>query len=279
MVRPRLLLIGLHLFSAVIQVALLFPFCRVPWRLRLRRIWSRQLLTLLGIRVEPVGDPLTRIDGGLLVGNHISFIDIYVINALFPCGFVAKREVASWPLVGWLSRHNDTVFMERGNLKAAHRTHRRVLEALAAGRSVAIFPEGTTTAGDTLRPFHPALFQSAIDAAVPVHAIAISYCDANGAPSRAPAYIDDMSLIDCMASTLNAGGLVARVTLARTFSPPLAQRRDVARHAHQAIATALAAGSEFVRAPSLTESDPTNKAGNLSNNAAQPLRNQVAISP
>ncbi len=276
---PRLLLIGLHLLSAVIQVALLFPFCGTPRRLRLRRTWSRQLLALLGIRVEPVADPRTRIEGGLLVGNHISFIDIYVINALFPCGFVAKSEVAAWPLIGWLSRHNDTVFMERGSLKAAHRTHRHIREALGAGHNVAIFPEGTTTNGDQPLPFHAALFQSAIDAAVPVHAIAISYHDASGAPSKAPAYIDDMSLMDCMVSTLSAGGLVARVALVRTFSPPLAPRRDLARLSHQAIATALAASPGFIRARPAAESDPTNRGENLSNDAAQPLRNQAAISP
>ena len=275
----RLLLVGLHLLSGVLQVALLFPLGGAPWRQSLRRLWSHQLLTLLGIRIESVGDALAGIEGGLVVGNHISFIDIYAINALLPCGFVSKSEVARWPLIGWLSLHNDTVFIERGSRKAAHRTHHTMLTALAAGRRVAIFPEGTTTAGDKVLPFHAALFQSAIDAAVPVHALAISYHDADGARSRAPAYIDDMSLVECMVTVMQAGGLVARVRLAKSLAPPLANRRELAQRAHQAVATALSRGPELAPADSLRDLDPSNRGGKLPNSGAQPLRNEAAISP
>jgi len=236
----RLLLVGLHLLYGALQVALLFRLGGDPWRQRLKRAWSRQLLLLLGIRVESIGSDLARIANGLLVGNHISFIDIFVINALLPCAFVAKSEVASWPLIGWLSRHTDTVFIERGSRKAAHRTQQQMLAALCAGNRLAIFPEGTTTAGDRLLPFHAALFQSAIDAAVPVHAIALSYHGTSGARSAAPAYIDDISLMDCLISVLQTDGLTARVTLTASFAPPLADRRHLAHRAHQAVAAALA---------------------------------------
>ncbi len=279
LVRPRLLLVGLHLLSGVLQVALLFPLAGTQSRQNLRRIWSRQLLTLLGIRVEAVDHALTGIEGGLVVGNHISFIDIYVINALLPCGFVSKSEVAHWPLIGWLSRHNDTVFIERGSRKAAHRTHHAMLAALGAGRRVAIFPEGTTTAGDKVLPFHAALFQSAIDAAVPVHALAISYHGADGTRSRAPAYIGDTSLVECMITVMQSGGLVARIRLAQSLAPPLANRRELAQRAHQAVATALSREPELAPAEPLRDLDPANREGKLRNSGAQPLRNEAAISP
>jgi 1-acyl-sn-glycerol-3-phosphate acyltransferase len=240
--RLRLLLVGLHLLSGVLQVKLLFRFADESRRQGLRRAWSRQLLTLLGIRVETGDGNPAGAEGGLLVGNHISFIDIFVINALLPSAFVAKSEVGEWPLIGSLSRNNGTVFIERGSRKAAHRTHRHMLEALGAGRRLAIFPEGTTSAGDTLLPFHAALFQSAIDAAVPVHALALSYHRADGSRSAAPAYIDDISIVECLMSVLQAGGLVARVTLAASFAPPLPDRRHLAHRAHQAVAATLARG-------------------------------------
>jgi 1-acyl-sn-glycerol-3-phosphate acyltransferase len=240
--RFRLLLVGFHLLSGVLQVTLLFRFADESRRQALRRAWSRQLLALLGIRVETGdGDPAgAGAETGLLVGNHISFIDIFVINALLPSAFVAKSEVGEWPLIGSLSRNNGTVFIERGSRKAAHRTHMHMLEALGAGRRLAIFPEGTTSAGDTLLPFHAALFQSAIDAAVPVHALALSYHRADGSRSAAPAYIDDISIVECLMSVLQAGGLVARVTLAASFIPPLPDRRHLAHRAHQAVAATLA---------------------------------------
>lgn len=234
----RLLLVGLHLLNGALQAGVLFPFAGARGRQRLRRAWSRQLLALLGIRVESGGD-LAGVDSGLLVGNHISFIDIFVINAVLPSAFVAKSEVRQWPLIGWLCQRTDTVFIERGSRKAAHQTHRQMLAALGSGQRLAIFPEGTTTAGDRLLPFHAALFQSAIDAAVPVHAIGLDYRSRDGVPSAAPAYIDEISLIDCLISVLEAGGLVARVTLAASFAPPLPDRRHLAHRAHQAVAAAL----------------------------------------
>ena len=252
----RLLLVALHLIYGAVLVALLFRLGGVPWRQRLKRIWSRQLLVLLGIQVESDESDVFRIDSGLLVGNHISFIDIFVINALLPSGFVAKSEVAQWPLIGWLCRHNNTVFIERGSRKAAHRTHLHMLAALDASQRLAIFPEGTSSAGDTLLPFHAALFQSAIDAAVPVHALALSYHGADGLRCRAPAYIDDISLVSCMMNVLRTRQLVARVALADSFAPPLAQRRPLAHAAHHAVATALATRPDFGAMPGRPDFGP-----------------------
>jgi 1-acyl-sn-glycerol-3-phosphate acyltransferase len=272
----RLLLIGLHLAHGALQAGLLFPLVGGNWRRRLTRAWSRQLLVLLGIRVETEGD-LAGIATGLLAGNHISFIDIFVINAVLPSAFVAKSDVRQWPLIGWLCQCSNTVFIERGSRKAAHQTHRQMLAALASGQRLAIFPEGTTTAGDRLLPFHAALFQSAIDAAVPVHAIALGYRGADGARSAVPAYIDEISLIDCLVSVLEARGLVARVTLAASFAPPLADRRHLAHHAHQAVATALAHGAEALPAPRCRDIDPRNRRGNPLQDPEQPLRNEAAM--
>ena len=166
------------------------------------------------------------------------------------------------------------MFIERGSRKAAHRTQQHMLQALAAGRRLAIFPEGTTTAGDRLLPFHAALFQSAIDAAVPVHAIALSYHGTDGARSTAPAYIDDIGLVDCLISVLRAGGLTVRVSLTASFAPPLPDRRHLAHRAHQAVAAALMQTPDHASPPG---PDPSKRAGNPSEGTAQPLRNEAAI--
>jgi 1-acyl-sn-glycerol-3-phosphate acyltransferase len=264
--RLRLLLVGLHLLFGMLQVAFLFHHAGESLRQRLKQVWSRQLIRLLGIRIESDIDDLSGIEHGLLVGNHISFIDIFVINALIPSAFVAKSEVAQWPLIGWLARHAGTVFIERGSRKAAHLTHQHMLQALGAGRRLAIFPEGTTTAGHSLLPFHAALFQSAIDASVPVHAVALSYHQADGVRSEAPAYIGDISLTDCLLAVLRTPGLIARVSLAGSFAPPLPDRRHLAHRAHQAVAAALAHAT-----------DPRNRGVKPFQGPEQPLRNEAAI--
>jgi 1-acyl-sn-glycerol-3-phosphate acyltransferase len=195
---------------------------------------------------------------------------------VLPSAFVAKSDVRQWPLIGWLCQRAGTVFIERGSRKAAHQTHRQMLAALASGRRLAIFPEGTTTAGDRLLPFHAALFQSAIDAAVPVHALALSYRGSDGAPSAAPAYIDEISLIDCLVSVLEAGGLVARVELAASSAPPHADRRHLAHCTHQAVAAALSRESD-VTPVSKRGTGPRNREVNPLQDHEQPLRNEAAM--
>ena len=273
----RLLLIGLHVLSGALQVALLFPFGGNTGRQRLKRTWSRQLLTLLGIRIEAVDGGLSGIESGLVVCNHISFIDIFVINALLPSGFVAKNDVAQWPLIGWLCRHNDTVFIERGSRKAAHNTHRNMLAAFGAGKRLVVFPEGTTTAGDRLLPFHAALFQSAIDAAAPVHAVCLSYHHADGLRSAAPAYIDDISLVTCMMTVLRVRGLTARITLAASFAPPLPERRHLAHAAHHAVAAALAQVPDFASTPGRPDFGPWIRGAGPYPGNQQSFSNEAAI--
>lgn len=272
--RLRLLRVGLHLLWGALQVALLFGVLGAPSRHALRRAWSRQLLQMLRIEVAAAADRLKRLDGGLVVANHVSFIDIFAINALLPSAFVAKSDVADWPLIGWLARRNDTLFIERGSRSAAHHAHGRMRQALAGGARLAVFPEGTTSNGDRVLPFHGALFQSAIDAAVPVHAIALSYHAGDGSPSDAAAYTGDLGILDCLGNILRAGPLVIRAAHAATFDPPLPARRHLAHDAQQAIALALKATQTAGEAV-----DPSNSGVFPDFGLAQPLGNEAAIGP
>lgn len=238
----RLVLVGVHLFYATVQVALFFPFLGHSQRDRLKRAWSRQLLRLLGIRIDSnpqTAQALDAIEGGLLVCNHISFIDIFVINTLLPSGFVAKNEVSRWPLIGWLVVHGGTVFIQRGSRLAVRRTQQQLLDALHGGQRFVIFPEGTSTAGDRVLPFHSALFQSAVSAQVSLHALAISYHQADGSRSVAPAYIDDISLMDCLLGVVKTRGITVRLRLAASYAPPHPDRRRLAHDAHLAVVAAL----------------------------------------
>lgn len=179
------------------------------------------------------------LDGGLFVANHISWLDIFAINALAPAAFVSKDDVRAWPVIGWLSEKTGTLFMERGSRSAAVRAKEHMVEALRRRWRVAIFPEGTTSPGDAVLPFHGALFQSAIDAGVRVAPVAIRYAGPGGRPSTAPAYVVGVSLWQSFRSIATASSLTAHVSFLPTIDPANLDRRHLAHRAHTAIAHAV----------------------------------------
>jgi 1-acyl-sn-glycerol-3-phosphate acyltransferase len=231
---------------------LVHPWSPLGFRRALKRRWSRQLVGMLGLRLGKVGAGATV--RGLLVANHISWLDICVINALVPAAFVAKDEVRNWPLIGWLCAHAETIFLARGSRAAAQQTRATIVAELRKGTHVAVFPEGTTSDGERLLPFHAALFQSAIDAGVPVVPLALRYVAADGRPSRAPAYDGDLTLWQCLRAIVRAGGLRAQLRVLAPLSSGATDRRHLAARSHRAIAChlghALDATGDLTASPS-----------------------------
>lgn len=225
----RLLRTALHLFWAVLSALCVFPLASTGLRRKLKGRWSRQLFAMLGVRVRLAGSPPR---SGLLVANHISWLDIYAINAMVPTNFVAKSDVLRWPLIGWLSRQAETIFLDRGSRTAVMRAKEQLVSELRQGSCIGVFPEGTTTRGRGVLPFHSALFQSAIDAAVPVTPIVIRYTDGQGQPSTLPAYVDETTLWQCLLSIVGSGGLTAWVVFMPAVDAAGWERRSLAQHTH-----------------------------------------------
>lgn len=140
------------------------------------RLAARGVLVVLGIRLDVRGSlpPFAT----LVVANHLSWIDIAACHALWSCTFVAKHEVARWPILGRLARELGVVFVERARWRDLPRTIDDIEQALSRGERVIVFPEATTTCGKTVLPFRSALFEAAIRANVPTTSVAISF----GAP-------------------------------------------------------------------------------------------------
>lgn len=234
--RARRLALILHLAGGLLLALLWYPLIGRTHQRALKACWSRRLLAIVGLRLDVVGEPAP---GALIVANHVSWYDIFALNAARPAAFVAKSEIAAWPLVGWLCRQADTVFIERGNHRHAQHVAHDMARRLAAGESVAFFPEGTTTEGERLLPFHAALFQPAIAAGVPVQPVAIRYRDAAGRPSVAPAYAGDTSFGECLAATLSEPGLRVEVVCLPTIPAAGRDRRALAALCQAAIGAAL----------------------------------------
>lgn len=148
------------------------------WRARAQQLWSRGLCRVLGVRVRVVG--VAPRGSFLLVANHLSYLDVIVLGGLAPCAFVAKAEVARWPVLGFLARTFGTLFVERENKRALGTLNRRVAERLAQGQALVLFPEGTSTAGARVLPFRPALLEPAAALGLPVCFAALRYATPPG---------------------------------------------------------------------------------------------------
>lgn len=231
----------LHIVYALL-IAVSYPWLRLSLQNRILQSWSKELLEILAIRLMiDSDDTLHTVEHGLIVTNHISWLDVFVLNAVVPMRFVAKSEVRSWPIIGWLCARAQTVFIERGRARSAARVNIQLVEMLKRGECLAVFPEGTTTDGSQVAHFHSSLLQPAIDAGVPVQAIALRYQDAYGQRSAAPAYIDDLSFGASMWQILSARNLQVRLVAAAPLTTSNADRRNLTQNAHQYIADALLA--------------------------------------
>lgn len=220
--------------AGVVVSFALFPWCTEAARLRLKSSWALALLDCLGIEVE--ADLTHAAPGALVVANHISWIDIYVINAALPSAFVSKAEVRNWPLIGWLAAKNDTIFLQRGSRGHARIVNDEIAALLGRGRHVAVFPEGTTTDGRSLLHFHAALLQPALSAGRPVLPVALSYWELDGERSLAPRYDGDISLGQCTRAILGRRRLIARLVTTPLRGLNGEDRRQVAAEAREAIA-------------------------------------------
>jgi 1-acyl-sn-glycerol-3-phosphate acyltransferase len=234
----RKLRLVVHLLAGMWIVARRFPGATAEQRAELNRVWSIEMLRLSGMKLVVHNDE-ARLDAGVLVvGNHVSWIDIYVINAWRPTPFVSKAEIRKWPVVGWLAQQLDTVFVQREKRSDAKRIMHELAQRLMAGEKMCVFPEGTTTDGRALLPFHANMFQAAVSASVPVQPICLMYEDAQGRQSVAPAYIGDMSLNDSLNALLRAGEITAHLYVCNPLAPG-ADRRLLASEAQASVSAAL----------------------------------------
>lgn len=229
----------MHLLGAVLITALVFPFLSPARRQDRRQAWSADLLKILGVRLSadaPYVGP-----GSLIVSNHVSWLDIFVINALFPSAFVSKAEVRDWPLAGWLAARHETVFLRRGSRGHARLVNGEIATLLNHGRHVTVFPEGTTTDGSQVLGFHGALLQAAVDTGAPLQPLAIAYRRPDGSFTRAPAYDDDVSLLACLKAIVAEPAILARIRVAPALSAASTpDRKTLARLARDSIVAGIA---------------------------------------
>jgi len=238
----RIIRIVLHLVTALWTCMIVFPFTNSEGRARRIKRWSGELLSMC--RVQVTVDPAHRLRNdlrALLVANHISWLDIFVINSLLPCRFVAKSDIRDWPLIGLLCARAGTVFIARGRLRDVRRIFQDLVGSLQQGEHIAFFPEGTTAVQGEVLPFHANLFEAAIDARVPVQPCALRYVDVNGHFHPTVAFVGEMTFVQSIVAILSGQKIIAQLMILPPIETTEAHRRDLAVQARQSIVDALCA--------------------------------------
>ena len=231
-----------HVIAGLVTLFFRFPFADQKLKNQLIQAWSIRLLDIFGIELRLIHQEILPETPFLLASNHISWIDIHAINAFRPIRFVAKSDVESWPIFGWMAKQLGTVFIKRDSARHGRHVANEVGNVLKT-QSVCIFPEGTSTIGEGVLPFKPNLFESAVIARVPVYSLAITYrSSVSGVRSEVPSFVGDMGLLESMVKILNHRQLVVELS----FIPPSGatpesskDRKWLALHSQEAISNLL----------------------------------------
>ena len=237
MVYMKTLKILLHILL-VIPLCLLILISSKKQQEKIIQFWCKRLLSIfeIEVRVEGFEPYLFNEKRYLMVSNHISWLDIIVIQSIKPSIFVAKSDVASWPLFGWVAQMTGTIFIRRDKVsdikKALKKMKRRLIK-----RSVCIFPEGTSTNGRFVLPFKSNLFQASIDTNKAILPICLRYIEHN-AYSDKVAFVDDMSLLDSIMKIKNESNIIAILDVLQPIRPR-GNRKELASYTHEIVSKNL----------------------------------------
>mgnify|MGYP001788478977 CR=1 FL=1 len=229
-----------HVGVGMVAVGAIYPRVSAQRRAIITGWWARKLLRILNILLSIHGArPLEDARNLIVAANHISWVDIFVINATHPSRFIAKAEIRDWPIAGWLSDKAGTIFIRRTRRSDTAKINETMHSALAEGATIGFFPEGTTTSGDKLLKFHTSLFEPAVANTATIAPAAIRYRASDGEPSAAVAFIGELSFAESIAMIISEKSMIAEITFAPQIGAAGLSRRELALSSEEAIAKIL----------------------------------------
>ncbi|MCQ8895090.1 1-acyl-sn-glycerol-3-phosphate acyltransferase [Limnobacter humi] len=244
----RLLRLLAHMLLGFILIMTCWPMMSDSRKARVEHWFASRLMRILRVKVQAhfeAAESDYRHHGPMLIySNHVSWIDIFAFNAVAPLTFIAKSEISDWPIAGTLAARSGTLFIERGKRHAVRDVIAAAVKVLKAGRTVAVFPEGTTGSGDEPLPFHSNFVQPAIQAGVPLLPVTLQYFTPDGRFTPEPAFVGEQTLVQNLWVLANApAGFVCSLT----FHSPLrteGQTRHVLSDAARNVIAAACAQSQ-----------------------------------
>ena len=230
------LVLALFMLAFVLAFLTGMFFFEARWQQPVATWWLRRLNSAIGLRVRVHGEPVA--GQALWISNHVSWMDIPVLGSIRRLHFLSKAEVASWPLIGTLARIGGTLFIQRGSGDSAH-VSAQMVDALAEGKRVLFFPEGTTTDGHAVKRFFSKLFATATQSQCQIQPVLICYRDGDRLHPLAP-FIGDDEMGAHLLHILDAGHIDVEVMF---LTPEQAGERsphELALHFEQVMGRALA---------------------------------------
>ncbi len=232
--------LAIHIGTGLLVAGIIFPRVSNARRAYFVQWWSQKTLRILNVILSIHGArPDAAARNLMIAANHISWLDIYVINAAHPARFVAKAEIRDWPVVGWLCEKAGTIFIRRTHRRDTARINDEMHNVLATGDTIGLFPEGTTTAGDRLLKFHSSLLEPAVANNATLAPAALRYGTSDGEQCVAVAYINDLSFAESLQLIIRQKSIIAELTFAPPISTLGCSRRELALKAESAIAAIL----------------------------------------
>lgn len=230
----------MHVVYAVLLVAFFYPqFSRARRAVFLKR-WSLTLLDILNVRVKVKGEPHpAKPANSMLAANHVSWLDIFILYTQYYARFVAKAEMRTWPVIGWLSMKVGTLFIKRVRRRDTERINQKISQALRGGDCIAVFPEGTTSDGTYLQAFHSSLLEPAVMSQSTLYPVALRYPNLDGAVNTEVAYADGTTLLSSLLKILAQQEIHAELIFGKPIPSQGKNRRELARAAEAAIASRL----------------------------------------
>jgi 1-acyl-sn-glycerol-3-phosphate acyltransferase len=226
-----------HILHGFFVCFFIFPWLKRESQKERIQGWSQKLLAIFNVHTKM---NLTNASlGSVIVSNHISWLDIFVINSLAPSRFVAKSDIRSWPMLGWLAEKGGTIFIARGSKTNLKRIYHYLVEQIEVGERVAFFPEGGVASQGEVLPFHANLFEAAIHGKVPVQPIALRYLTLTSELHPAIEFGGDTKFITSLVSVLNADVIIVELNGLEPIASENMHRRDLATATQRVVVTAL----------------------------------------
>jgi len=231
-VTVRLFWLAGELTLAAFHYAIHCAFCRQPALAVARAAWlhntARRLSRVFQIETRLTGNiPAS----GVLVCNHLSYLDVLLIGSATPCVFVAKSDVKHWPVLGWFATLAGTVYVQRDKRTQAAQSVDEIGDVLRTGALVVLFPEGTSSGGETVLPFKSSLLESAAQQSHTLTAGFLNYELADGDASEEVCYWKDMTLVPHLINLCSKRAVQASLHF-RNLRQGSADRKQLARQLH-----------------------------------------------